>query len=110
MVSIGHIAAVTGVSSRTIRYYEEMGVLPPPERTSGGTRQYRIDFRFHVQAVLSLKELGFTLDEIGLIGRAAVRQDVAESERRHAMQMIEGKRIVLERQLKLLGKLAGRIQ
>src|SRR3984957_20425154 len=39
-VSIGHLAKAAGVSSRTIRYYEELGILPEPRRSPRGTRKY----------------------------------------------------------------------
>ncbi len=37
LVSIGQLAKAAGVSSRTIRYYEELGILPEPRRSPGGT-------------------------------------------------------------------------
>ena len=37
LLSIGELARDTGVSSRTIRYYEELGILPEPRRSAGGT-------------------------------------------------------------------------
>ena len=39
-ITIGHVAKVTGVAAKTIRYYEEIGVLPAPTRTASGYRQY----------------------------------------------------------------------
>ena len=39
-LTIGQLAQATGVSARTIRYYEEVGVLPRPGRTTAGYRQY----------------------------------------------------------------------
>ncbi len=42
MFTIGQVAELTGVSSYTLRYYEKIGLLPPPKRNSGGIREYRI--------------------------------------------------------------------
>ena len=39
-LSIGQLAQATGVSPKTIRYYEQVGVLPAPERSPAGYRQY----------------------------------------------------------------------
>jgi DNA-binding transcriptional MerR regulator len=39
-LSIGQLASATGLAPKTIRYYEEMGVLPAPPRTAAGYRQY----------------------------------------------------------------------
>ena len=105
LVSIGHLAALTGVSSRTLRYYEEVGILPTPERSSGGTRKYPRDYRFYVEGALALKELGFVLDEIRLIGRTALGEDVTEPERRRALDVIDRKRSLLERKIRLLQKM-----
>ena len=38
--TIGQVAKTTGVAARTIRYYEQMGILPAPSRTASGYRQY----------------------------------------------------------------------
>ena len=38
--TIGHVAKVTGVAAKTIRYYEKIGVLPAPSRTRSGYRRY----------------------------------------------------------------------
>ncbi|MGH9003457.1 MAG: MerR family transcriptional regulator, partial [Acidimicrobiia bacterium] len=77
LLSIGQLAELTGVSSRTIRYYEELGILPPPSRSPGGTRKYTQDYVFYVEGALALKELGFRLEEIELIGRIALGQAVS---------------------------------
>jgi DNA-binding transcriptional MerR regulator len=39
-LTIGQVATATGVAAKTIRYYEEIGVLPTPSRTPSGYRQY----------------------------------------------------------------------
>ena len=40
VLKIGQLAQATGVSAKTIRYYEQVGVLPPANRTVAGYRQY----------------------------------------------------------------------
>jgi DNA-binding transcriptional MerR regulator len=39
-LKIGQLAQAAGVSAKTIRYYEQVGVLPPANRTAAGYRQY----------------------------------------------------------------------
>ena len=39
-LTIGQVAKSTGVAAKTIRYYEQIGVLPTPSRTASGYRQY----------------------------------------------------------------------
>ena len=64
LVSIGQLAKAAGVSSRTIRYYEELGILPEPQRTSGGTRKYPREYCGYIETALALKDLGFRLEEV----------------------------------------------
>jgi len=64
MYSIGQVAKLTGVSAYTLRYYEKIGVLPPPERNSGRIREFsERDLRF-VRFLNSLKKTGMSLDDI----------------------------------------------
>src|SRR3990170_5262441 len=65
---IGELSRLTGVSTRTIRYYEELGVLPPPERSDGGSRRYPPEYKFYVEGTRLMKDLGLTLEEIRLVG------------------------------------------
>lgn len=39
-LTVGQLARATGVSAKTIRYYEQVGVLPAPRRSEAGYRQY----------------------------------------------------------------------
>ena len=71
-LSIGELAKRTGVSTRTIRYYEELGILPRPERTDGGTRRYPREYIFYVEGARTLKDLGFGLEEIAELGKFAL--------------------------------------
>ncbi|MBN9607919.1 MAG: heavy metal-responsive transcriptional regulator [Actinobacteria bacterium 69-20] len=63
-MKIGELAAVSGATPKTIRFYEEAGVLPEPARTLGGYRNYgadavdRLAFIGHAQAAgLSLRQI-----------------------------------------------------
>jgi DNA-binding transcriptional MerR regulator len=62
---IGEAAARVGVSCRTLRYYEELGLLTPSGRTPGGARRYTDDDIARLEHIRELQELmGFNLDEI----------------------------------------------
>ena len=63
-MQIGDLAAKAGVTPRTIRYYEEMGLVEPEERTGGGFRIYSEAQLRRLRIVQSLKDLGFELDRI----------------------------------------------
>lgn len=69
MLSIGALAKKTGVSPRTIRYYEEIGVFPPPPRSEGGTRRYPPEYVFYIEGAKAAKQWGFSLDEIVELGQ-----------------------------------------
>ncbi|MGD0378898.1 MAG: MerR family transcriptional regulator [Acidimicrobiales bacterium] len=62
---IGDAAARAGVSPRTLRYYDELGLLCPSEYTPGGERRYRDTDLVALQRILELREaLGMNLEEI----------------------------------------------
>src|SRR5450755_2936677 len=62
---ISDAAARAGVSTRTLRYYDELGLLSPSEYTSGGERRYRDTDLVQLQRILELREaLGMNLEEI----------------------------------------------
>lgn len=61
---IGEVAERVGLSLRTIRYYEEVSLVVPPERTSGGFRLYTDADIERLTMARELKPLGFSLDEV----------------------------------------------
>ena len=62
---IGEVAERTGVTQRTLRFYEEKGLLHPPERMDGGFRLYSEDDVTRIGYIKKLQDLlGFTLSEI----------------------------------------------
>lgn len=105
MLSIGELARRTGVSRRTIRYYEELGILPKPPRSPGGTRKYPPDYRFYVEGALALREVGFSLDEIKLLGRLALGRPLLPSQRAKAVAAIREKLRTLEHKIRLLNRI-----
>jgi len=62
---ISDAAARAGVSARTLRYYEELGLLIPSEYTAGGERRYQVNDLVQLDRILELREvLGMNLEEI----------------------------------------------
>jgi DNA-binding transcriptional MerR regulator len=106
-LSIGQLAALTKVSTRTIRYYEELGILPEPERSLGGTRQYSAEHRFYIEGALALKEVGFSLEEIRLLGQFALEHPMTKFERQQATEAIRDKMQALEHKIRVLERLHG---
>lgn len=64
MKSISQVAKLTGVSIRTLQYYDEIGLLKPSELTTAGYRMYDDNALQTLQQILFFKELGFPLKEI----------------------------------------------
>ena len=63
-LSRGEMAARAGCNIETVRYYEQVGMLPPPPRSEGGHRIYGLVFLKRLLFIRRMRALGFTLDEI----------------------------------------------
>jgi MerR family transcriptional regulator, repressor of the yfmOP operon len=115
---IGDVARLSGTTARTIRYYEEIGLLPEsPSRPSGGHRLYTQAEVERVREVIRLKELlGVSLNELKELlaaeeARAAVRaelqrEDVEPSRRRELLLEALGH---LDRQIELVERRAAEL-
>ncbi|MBE9181448.1 MerR family transcriptional regulator [Oculatella sp. LEGE 06141] len=64
---IGQFAQRAGVTPRTVRYYESLGLLGPNEREGGGFRYYTEVELARLQKINVLKGLGLSLDEIAVV-------------------------------------------
>lgn len=64
-LQIGDLAAAFGINAKTIRYYEDIGLLQAPNRTPAGYRLYTDTEREQLQFIIKAKATGLTLDEIG---------------------------------------------
>ena len=63
-ITIGRLSKRTDCNIETIRYYERIGILPEPPRTSGGHRIYEAEHLKRLIFIRRGRELGFTLEEI----------------------------------------------
>lgn len=64
-LKIDDVAQQTGLSKRTLRYYEEIGIIPPAERSSGGARLYSPSIVKRLNDIVVAKDvLGLTLQEL----------------------------------------------
>lgn len=81
LLRIGEVAERLGVSTRTLRYYEELGLVVPSGRSPGGSRRYADTDLERVQHIRELQQvLGFNLDEIHEIVGAEDRLAELKSE------------------------------
>ena len=79
LLKIGDVAAQTGLTLRTLRYYEELGLIEPDNRTKGNFRLYSPTVIHRLGFIASLKKLDFSLDDIrALMGTSSNWQDDAD--------------------------------
>lgn len=77
-MQIGELAERTGLSQRTIRHYDEVGLLPA-SRTEGGFRLYTATDLHRLDHIKAMKPLGFTLEEMAeLLDLLTTPQDTTQ--------------------------------
>ncbi|HEY7222552.1 MAG TPA: MerR family transcriptional regulator [Micromonosporaceae bacterium] len=64
MYAVGQVAQIAGVTVRTLHHYDDIGLLRPSGRTSGGYRRYDEQDLERLRLILVYRELGFTLEEV----------------------------------------------
>lgn len=94
MYSIGQFAKKTGVTTRTLRFYDEKGLLRPSHLSESGRRFYTDQDLVTLQNILVFKYLGYSLEEIRTMLRTDAGQDWrAALKRQHEEMLKEKKRI-----------------
>ena len=73
--AIGKMSRKTGVNIETIRYYERIALMPKPDRTQGGNRQYNSDQLKRLFFIKKCRGLGFSIEEIRALLQMVDRQD-----------------------------------
>lgn len=64
-MNIGTVAKVAGVPAKTIRYYEEIGLIPAAIRADNGYRRYRADDVETLRFIQRARKLGFSVRDVG---------------------------------------------
>ena len=102
-MSIGELAERAGVSTRTIRYYEQVGVLPPPPRSEGKVRRYPPVYITYLEGALALKDLDFSLEDIAILTRLMLNigPPLTKKEQEAALKMAAERLERLERRLEV---------
>lgn len=98
---IGEVAGDLGVSPRTIKYYEEIGLLDPEGRTAGGFRLYGERDIKRLTGILKMKGMGFSLAAIREI--LSVRDEAREATKATVLST------AIERLTERRGEVEGRI-
>lgn len=79
-MKIGEVAAKAGIPVETVRYYEKIGLLPPPERQANGYRRYRQSHLDRLLFIRRCRNLDMAQDEIRELVRLADQPDADCSE------------------------------
>ena len=78
-MKIGALAEQTGVHVETIRYYQNLGLMPTPARAHGSVRRYGEDAAARLHFIKRAQSLGFSLGEVKLLLDLSVGEHCAET-------------------------------
>lgn len=96
---IQEFAKLTGISTKTIRFYESIGILSPPQRTANRYREYNEQDVVRARFVAGIRSLDLSLEEIREI---LAMQDRREAPCRTLLNLIEQKASQIEERIRLL--------
>lgn len=95
--SIGEFSRRTGVSIRTLHYYDELGLLTPEKHPSSGHRLYKDEDVRTLQKIISLKFLGYSLEKIGdMLNQTSFTVDLNDTLQLHLQKLEEEKAMIEE--------------
>jgi len=98
LLKIGDFARLAGTNLRTLRYYEELGLLDAAARSKGGFRYYRATDRNRLHLIRDLQELGLSLEAIReLLDTRSSGEDRAAFFARVRRALSEQDRLLVER-------------
>lgn len=103
MRTISQVAELTGISIRTLQYYDEIGLLKPSELTQAGYRLYNEEALQRLQQILFFKELGFSLKDIDEILRMPDFDRIAAFKKQKELLLLKRNRT--DRLIALLSRL-----
>lgn len=101
-VQIGELAKRLGITTRTIRYYEEMGLMGTIDRIGKGTRTYTPDDILRLKLILKLKALGITLKEMKELSDISDIFDMDEKEFGNSLRNREKYDIITPKLIEIL--------
>lgn len=106
-LTIGKLAAIVGVNPRTIRYYEAIGLLPPPRRSPSGYRLYSPDDAARLRFIRRARAAGLSLAEVRQV--LELRQ-AGEEPCDHVLGLLDAKLAAVDRQIRELRALRRRLR
>lgn len=111
-LTIGRMAAETGVGIEAIRYYQRRGLLPEPKRTDGRIRRYGSREIERLRFIKAAQKIGFSLDEIGNLLQLDDGSGCAQARRlaSHKLEEVRSRLASLVRLEQVLSELVGRCE
>jgi DNA-binding transcriptional MerR regulator len=104
---IGELARAAGASTKTIRYYEQIGLLPPARRAENDYRLYSPEDIERLRFIRSARSLGFSLEDLKEV--LALR-DQGEAPCRYVVRLLEKKSAEIEDRMRRLQDLQQELQ
>jgi MerR family transcriptional regulator, copper efflux regulator len=106
-MQIGEIAQAASVTTKTLRYYERLGLLPEPERTAAGYRIYEAATLQRLAFIRAAQALGLTLGEIREILQL---RDLGETPCAHVVDLIRRRTTELDQRIGELEQLRSELR
>jgi DNA-binding transcriptional MerR regulator len=106
-MGIGDLAAKTGIKVVTIRYYEQVGILPAVTRTPGNYRRYGAEHVRRLRFVRRCRDLGFSLDQVRDLLRLSAENGPSCAE---VCRMADRQRKTIEDKIAALKRLAAELR
>jgi len=107
--SIGQVAKITGLSAKTIRFYEEQGVIESPSREGNGYRFYSEENLEEIKLIKNARDLGLPLSEIKKLTVGCENGDCSHS-KEYVQKTIEGYLGLLTERITQMEKLKSRLK
>ena len=104
---IGELATQAGISTKAIRYYEQIGILTPPERTPSGYRSYDPSALGRLGFVRAAQAVGLTLGEIRQV---IAFRDSGQAPCAHVSDLLQRHAADLDRRIQELRQLRGELE
>ena len=106
-MKIGELAKLSGVHVETIRYYQNLGLVPKPRREQGSVRRYGSEAAARLNFIKRAQALGFSLDEVKHLLELSIGEHCGETQAvaREKLKLVEQKIADLRGMQQALGKL-----
>lgn len=107
---IGELAGSLGVTTRTLRLYEQLGLIDPPRRTEGGIRFYDKEDIRRIKFVLKVKELGISLKQMQELAEIYRQTKMPDRVMPRLVEILDGHLEAIRRKIRKLSSLERDIQ